>query len=364
MNVWQRLAQQPHKTIGLSPMDGHTDAPFRYIIAKHCKPDLIFTEFVNVDSIYHSRDELLTPLLYNEFERPIIAQIFGIEPKLFYLAAQIVAELGFDGIDINMGCPSKNVSSRGAGAGLIKTPTLALEIIAACKQGVSDWAKNGLSLEQSVRAIRKLDNTKAKLKQLGTNYEINHNKEIPVSVKTRIGYSANEVDAWIPTLLKANPANISLHGRTFKQLYSGHADWDAIANAAELIRQHNNKLSPDKKITIWGNGDIKDYEQAQEYARKYQLDGVLIGRAVLGDPWVMLPKTERPQSLAEKIPVILAHSKIFAEMSPNCYYAMRKHLAWYFKGFNGASDLRAQLVRTNNHEEAEKIIFSCQNLTR
>lgn len=364
MNLWQKLAQQNHTAVGLSPMDGQTDAPFRYIIAKYCKPDLMFTEFVNVDSIYHSREALITPLLYHDFERPIIAQIFGVDPKLFYLAAQIVAELGYDGIDINMGCPSKNVSSRGAGAGLIQTPELALEIVAATKQGIADWVKDSISDKQSTRALRKLQATKLMLQQLGVNLENKPRTEIPVSLKTRIGYSQNQVEEWIPTLLRANPANISLHGRTFKQLYSGKADWNAIATAASIVKEHNKKTAVELQTTFWGNGDVANYEQAQEYGKEYKLDGILIGRAVLGDPWVMLPEGSRPKSLDEKIPVILEHSKKYEEMFPNSFYAMRKHLAWYFKGFSGASALRQELVQTNSHKEVENIIFNCQNLTR
>lgn len=364
MNIWQQLAQQEHKAIGLSPMDGQTDAAFRFIISKYCKPDVIFTEFVNVDSIYHSREESLMALVYHKQEKPIIAQIFGVDPKLFYLAAQIVAELGFDGLDINMGCPSKNVSSRGAGAGLIKTPELALEIVAAAKQGIADWVESGLSEKHSKRAVNKLIKTKEILKSIGNEIIHEERNIIPVSVKTRIGYSENEIATWIPKLLESNPANISLHGRTFKQLYSGLADWQAIAEAAKIVATFNENKEAAEKITIWGNGDIKSYEQAQEYAKKCNLDGILIGRAVLGAPWIMSPEEMRPKNLKQQLPIILEHAQKFEELFPTYFYAMRKHLAWYFKGFDGASALRSQLVQTNNYQEVENIISECKNLTR
>lgn len=364
MNLWQQLKNLDHTAIGLSPMDGMTDAAFRFLIANYAKPDLIFTEFVNIDGLYFSREEVITPFIYHNCEKPIIAQIFGIDPKLFYLGAQIVAELGFDGVDINMGCPSKNVSSRGAGAGLIKTPALATEIIKATQAGINDWVNNGLSSEMSGRALKKLNGTKAVLDKLGTKYQKEKRVAIPVSVKTRLGYTTNEIETWLPVLLETNPANISLHGRTFKQLYTGQADWEAISKAQQIVEAHNAKLPIDKQTTFWGNGDVKSYEEAQEYGKKYNLNGILIGRAVLGDPWVMLPESKRPVTLTEKIPMILEHTKKHEELFPNGFHAMRKHLAWYIKGFAGASDMRQELVRSNNYNEVAEIILHSQSLTR
>lgn len=362
MNFWQTLSQNKTQIIGLSPMDGLTDAAFRYIIAKYAKLDVIFTEFINVDSMYHSKEELFQTLLYHEIERPVVAQIFGKDPELFYLSAQLIAELGFDGVDINMGCPSKNVSSRGAGAGLIKTPELALQIIAATKQGVKDWLEYGLSPKVNARMLRKLTATREKLNQLGTKTQ--QRQLIPVSIKTRIGWSENEVETWIPQLLKAEPAAISLHGRTFKQLYSGKADWETIARAAELVKIHNSDPKTKEKTLLLGNGDVQNREQAIEYAQKYGLDGILIGRACLGDPWIFLPEAKRPQTQEQKIPLILEHTRMYEQLFPKHFFAIRKHLAWYFKGFPGASELRQELVRANSYAQVEQIIFRSQSLTR
>jgi tRNA-dihydrouridine synthase len=215
-----------------------------------------------------------------------------------------------------------------------------------------------------LRALKKLNGTKLLLDKLGTKYHSGERVDIPVSVKTRLGYDQNELETWLPLLLSLQPANISLHGRTFKQHFSGNADWEQIAKAANIVAKHNSNLPLNAQTTIWGNGDVKDYEQAQEYAEKYQLDGILIGRAVLGDPWVMLPSAMRPMDLSAKIPMILDHTQMHEQLYPNGFCAMRKHLAWYFKGFPGVSEMRQELVQSNNTHEVENIISRYQLLTR
>jgi tRNA-dihydrouridine synthase len=136
-SLWKTL---PQPIIGLAPMDGVTDPAFRYIVATYGKPDVVFTEFTNVHDICSGRLKTLDSLRYSEVERPVIAQIYGKDPALFYQAAHVVCELGFDGLDINMGCPSKNVASSGSGAGLIRTPNLALELMERARKGIQDWA--------------------------------------------------------------------------------------------------------------------------------------------------------------------------------------------------------------------------------
>jgi tRNA-dihydrouridine synthase B len=347
MNIWDQLNKP---VIGLSPMDGITDAVFRYIVAKYGKPDVMFTEFENVDGIKFSREPEFKVFLYHESERPVIAQIFGKDPQLFYYAAQVIAELGFDGVDINMGCPSKNVAGRGAGAGLIRNPGLAQEIIAATKKGVTDWAAAASELlDLPVRMQRKLAATKKALDTWGTKYRGPGSRNpIAVSVKTRIGYAENEVDTWIPKLIEAEPACISIHGRTYKQMYSGKADWEAIGHAAALIRESN------INIKVLGNGDVTNREQALELANKYQLDGVLIGRASLGRPWIFTGKPE--PDLPEIVSILLDHARIQQQIFPKSFFTARKHLAWYLKGFPGAAQLRSKLVQTNSPQEVAKII--------
>ena len=225
--------------IGLAPMDGVTDAPMRFITAKYGKPDVIFTEFVSADGIKHGAKRLLRDFKFDEIERPVVAQLFGGDPEAFFEVAKLIIKMGFDGVDINMGCPARKVAGRGEGAGLIKDPDLAARIIAAVKKGVDG--------------------------------------KIPVSVKTRIGYDQAD-QGWWQFLASQDLAAVTMHGRTFKQLYQGKADWEVIARAATLIKQSG---------TIFlGNGDVESIPDAHEKIEKYGVDGVLIGRAVQGNPWV------------------------------------------------------------------------------
>lgn len=346
MNFWDQITKP---IIALSPMDGLTDAAFRYIVAKYGQPGLIFTEFENVDGIKFNKEPEFKVFLHHEIERPVIAQVFGLEPQLFYYAAQVIAELGFDGMDINMGCPSKNVAARGAGAGLIKNPDLAKKIIAAAKNGIKDWSNSSAKqLDLPVRMQRKLEATRNTLDGWGTKLPASNKRlPIPVSVKTRIGYSENEINQWIPQLIEAEPACISLHGRTYKQLYSGQADWEVIGQAAKII--HDAK----KEIKIMGNGDVSNHKQAIELAIKYKLDGILIGRACLGRPWIFSDRKE--PELPKIISILLDHAKIHQEIFPNEFITIRKHLAWYIKGFPGAAKLRSELVQVNSLQEIESI---------
>src|SRR5215510_13469668 len=216
MSFWQSLTRP---ILGLAPMDGVTDATFRHTVAMHGKPDVFFTEFTHVHDVCRGPECLLDSLIYHEAERPIIAQLYGKEPDLFYQAAHVVCELGFDGLDINMGCPSRNVASSGSGAGLIRTPDLAHEIMRAAQQGVADWA-NGQSLESAglkparIAAIERMNEGRSRAHLL-------IRRTIPLSVKTRLGYDAVIVDQWIEHLLAEQPAVISLHGRTLQQMYRG-----------------------------------------------------------------------------------------------------------------------------------------------
>ena len=377
MNFWQAL-QKP--IIGLSPMDGLTDYPFRSLVAKYSKPSVIFTEFVCVDQIKHAKSEIINEFLYDEKQRPIVAQIFGIDPELFYISAQIVCELGFDGIDINMGCPSKNVSQRGAGAGLIKNPKVAGEIIQATKKGINDWVEKGLDSKIDGRVLAKTLATKNALINLGVIFKIKRDS-IPISVKTRIGYVENEIDSWISYLISQDLACISLHGRTYKQMYKGLADWEAISHAAKLIKESSKK---DKTI-ILGNGDISSLEMAKEYSEKFGVDGSLIGRGFLGKPWLLDPESfsfspkerivntnggiqvknqindidiERNVDTSKIFAIIREHSALQQQFQAEKFFNVRKHLAWYCRGFKGASNLRQQLVLTKNLSDVEEILKS------
>jgi nifR3 family TIM-barrel protein len=356
MNFWQNIAKP---IIGLSPMDGVTDAPFRFITAKYGGPDVVFTEFVNVETAFFAPHTLIRDLTYSEIERPVVAQVYGHTPELFYQLAHVVCELGFDGLDINMGCPVKKVAAKGSGAALIRTPELARSIIQSARQGIEDWyAGQSLADLGIASEFRVMIDRANRLRDGGETAA--QRRLIPLSVKTRIGYDCIVVEEWVQTLLAENPAVISLHGRTLKQGYKGHADWAAIGRAVEIAKN--------SATLILGNGDLKDMEAAYCRVCETGVDGVLLGRAAQGNPWIFRAKDQVKRALRsaaeltmlhspsvdleERFRVLLEHSRYFEKnnMIRN-FVAMRKHLAWYCCDSPGAAELRAQMVRVNRSEE-------------
>ena len=302
-------------------MVGVTDAPFRFITDIYGKPDIIYTEFTSVKGLILGKPAIQRMLLHHKTETKTIAQFFGCEPEYFYQAALVALEKGFDGVDINMGCPDKSVFHRGAGAGLILQPKLAKEIILSVKKAVKDGKEK---------------------------FKIN--KNITVSIKTRTGYKIPQTKEWIGNLLEAEPDVICIHARTFAQKYSGLADWSQIGIAADLARK--------TKTKIFGNGDIKSRDQALERIKEYNLEGVLIGRAALGNPWVfqgVIPTTE------ERFKVLLEHCKKFVEFFPTADLSiMRKHLGWYAKDFPHAAEVRNQLMQVKSIDDVKKILSKIQ----
>lgn len=357
VTFWTAL---PRPIIGLAPMDGVTDACFRTTIARHGKPDIAFTEFTHVHDILRGPEILLQTLVYSEAERPMIAQLYGKDPELFYQAAHVVAELGFDGVDINMGCPSKNVASSGSGAGLIKTPDLAQAIMQATRRGLDDWA-DGQTLEQigvkpaRIAAVERLNGRRGSGRP-------SQRRRLPLSVKTRLGYDRVAVEWWLEYLLKESPAAISLHGRTLQQMYRGSADWDAIARAVALAKGSGTLLL--------GNGDVQSLEDLIRRVQETGVDGVLVGRSVFGAPWFFRRKEQAralaqqggvpevgmletgPATLEERFGILLEHARQFEVVcGPGQFHRMRKHLGWYCKGFPRAAALRARMFRVSSVDE-------------
>ena len=348
-SFWRRL---PQPIIGLAPMDGVTDSAFRHIVALHGKPDITFTEFTNVHDICSGRLKALDSLRYSEPERPVIAQIYGKEPSLFYQAAHVVCELGFDGLDINMGCPSKNVASSGSGAGLIRTPNLAQELIDQARKGIQDWAA-GQTLSQiglKAKALEAIGHLQSGLQTTPVR------KTIPLSVKTRIGFYRNIIEEWTACLIQGRPDVRSIHGRALSQMYRGQSDWEAIALAAAKIQPHG--------ILVLGNGDIQSLREASVRIREAGTNGVLIGRGSLGNPWIFhgiqemrtgfhagISYSAQPHTpdLEEKFRIMIEHASLFERVhGPERFVRMRKHLGWYCSAFPHAAAMRAELVRTNS----------------
>jgi len=360
MSFWQSLTRP---IIGLAPMDGVTDATFRHTVAMQGKPDVSFTEFTHVHDVCRGPEFLLDSLIYHEVERPIVAQLYGKEPDLFYQAAHAVCELGFDGLDINMGCPSRSVASSGSGAGLIRTPDVAQAIMQAARQGIADWADGqtleGVGLKSSrIAAIRRMNEQRK-------NARLLVRRTIPLSVKTRLGYDVVVVDRWIEHLLKEQPEVISLHGRTLQQMYRGEADWNAIARAAEIMHGSGTLLL--------GNGDVHSYYDIVRRVRETGVDGVLVGRAALGTPWFFRQKEEARfvlqqhllvgesepwvPSLDVRFEMLLDHARRFeAACGQGQFRRMRKHLGWYCKGFPYAASLRADMFRVSSVADLEQVV--------
>lgn len=338
-NFWNRI-KRPFT--GLAPMDGVTDAPFRRIVAKYGRPDLFITEFTSVEGICAGAIKPLNAFIFGRDEKPVVAQLFGSDPECFYKAFFVAAELGFDGIDINMGCPSRNIVSKGAGAELIKTPELAVQIIKECFRAAHDFAEGKTFLETGLP-----ETTVNYLKHCSDNKA--ERKLLPVSVKTRTGYDKHSVKDWIGLLLEQKPATITVHGRTYRQLYSGAADWDQIALAAATAKGSG--------TLIIGNGDIRSAAHARETAAAYGTDGVLIGRAALGKPWIFNLRDESPPPVEKIFSIALEHSLLHEKLLPEIpFLHMRKHLAWYCRGFAGASEIRQKLMKAENPSAVKKIL--------
>ena len=305
---------------------------------------------------------LLKDFTYAEIERPVVAQIYGKSPELFYQTAHIVGELGFDGLDINMGCPARKVAAAGCGAALIGDPQLARAIMRAARQGLQDWHEGQTLKEAGIRRSAVTAFKEANRLRAGMDAPAER-RLLPISIKTRIGYDRIVVKEWIETLLEESPAAITLHGRTLQQGYKGNADWEAIAQAAEIVKGSG--------TLMLGNGDLRDMPEVYRRIRETQVDGVLIGRAAAGNPWLFADKEQVKQalrgsgevtrqaavSLAERCNVILEHSRHYESAARNRRFdGMRKHLLWYCRDLPGAAELRAPLVRVKSAADVAAVL--------
>jgi tRNA-dihydrouridine synthase len=268
------------------------------------------------------REVLLQKLKLTEAERPIVAQIFSSKPEMIRGAVALVRELGFDGVDINMGCPDRAVMKQGAGSALIDTPDLAREIIRAAKEGAEG---------------------------------------MPVSVKTRLGVKKDELERWLPVLLAEKPAAITIHCRTAKEMSKVPARWDRIAVAVKL-RDSNYGSG----TSIIGNGDVWSLEQGRKLAEETGADGIMIGRAAIGNPFVFSGKKPMTEELLnamvehavlfEKIKMEEVSSATAADESSRDFAPIRKHLTKYCHGIRGAKELREKVLHAGNAEEVREIV--------
>lgn len=358
MSFWQQL---PHPIIAVAPMADVTDAAFRTLIAKYSAherldgtiggPDVMWTEFVTADGMVRATEEgkrkLMADLIYSEAERPIVAQLFSSNEAHMEHAARVCLELGFDGVDINMGCPDRTIEKQGCGSAMIKTPAVAAAIVAAAKRGAKSDEEGG----------------------------------IPVSVKTRLGYYTDEVETWIPAILATNPAALTVHARTRKEMSKVPARWERVARVVEI----RDSLGVDTRIL--GNGDVLSLEDAHAKITQSGADGVMIGRALFGNPWFFHPGKRLPIrltalptsgvdretiiahdttsdsftyiTLEERLLALVEHSHLFAELLPHKNFSvMKKHYKAYVNGFHGAAELRATLMEQSDPVAVEKVVHA------
>ncbi len=308
---WQKL---PKPFFVLAPMADVTDPAYRKLIAEVGKPDVTWTEFVSADGLYHTREmkkmkdeenPLVRDFLFTEAERPIVAQIFGSNPDAIAYASQLAAKLGFDGIDINMGCPDRSIEKQGAGAAMMKHPEKVAAIIAAART-------SGL----------------------------------PVSVKTRTGYNKEEMDVWLPVLLNEKLSALTVHLRTRKEMSLVPAHWELARRVMEL----RNLYSPE--TLVLGNGDIKTLTEAREKIEESGLDGIMLGRAIFGNPWLFTDRTHADIPPREKLEMLGRLAENFSEMRPSkSFHLLKKHFKAFVNGWPGAAELRGGLMEANNQVE-------------
>jgi len=313
MNFWKQLKKP---IFLLAPMADVTDMAFRQIIVECGRPDVFYTEFVSAAGLCSEkgRPKLLPHLKFKENERPIVAQIFGSVPKHFYECAKLIVELGFDGIDINMGCPASKIRKQDSGAGLILNPELAQEIIKETKRGLTQVLQGA--------------------------------PVIPVSVKTRIGYNSIITEEWILKLIDAKPDAIIVHGRTTKEASKTPVHWDEIDKAGKLCREAG--------IVVIGNGDVMSRAEGVEKAKQYNLDGIMVGRGVFHNPWFFNPNVDPiKKTPQERIVLLKKHIENFNELwgAEKNFNVMKRFIKIYINDFEGAKDFRNELMKTNSASE-------------
>ncbi|NKE83533.1 tRNA-dihydrouridine synthase [Staphylococcus arlettae] len=295
-------------------MEDVTDIVFRHVVSEAARPDVFFTEFTNTESFCHPEGihSVRGRLTFSEDEQPMVAHIWGDKPEHFREMSIGMAEMGFKGIDLNMGCPVANVASKGKGSGLILRPETAAEIIQASKAG-----------------------------------------GLPVSVKTRLGYyDIDEWKDWLKHVFEQDIANLSIHLRTRKEMSKVDAHWELIA----AIKQMRDDIAPDTLLTI--NGDIPDRKTGLELAEKYGIDGVMIGRGIFHNPYAF-EKEPREHTSKELLGLLRLHLSLFDKYSKEesrLFKPLRRFFKIYVRGIRGASELRHQLMQTNTTDEARALL--------
>jgi nifR3 family TIM-barrel protein len=299
----------------LAPMADVTDAAFRRMFAKYGKPAVTWTEFVSADGLcLGGRHILIRDLEFTEAERPIVAQLFTSNPEHMYEAVKLCRELGFDGVDLNMGCPDKSIEKQGSGAAHIK-----------------DFAQTKAVYEAALRAA----------------------SGMPITIKTRIGYNRVEANTWIRNLLSFNLPALTVHLRTRKELSLVDAHWDLMPSIVEMAKE----VAPETLII--GNGDIKSLTDGNARVTLAACDGGMIGRGVFGNPFAFNPDVDFASfTLPKRFEILLEHTRLFEELLGDIksFAIMKKHYKAYINNFDGAKELRTELMDAKNSAEIELLL--------
>jgi len=311
-NFWRDLSRP---FFVLAPMEDVTDVVFRHVVSQAARPDVFFTEFTNTESYCHAegKQSVRGRLTFTEDEQPIVAHIWGDKPEYFREMSMGMAEMGFRGVDINMGCPVPNVATKGKGSGLIQRPEVATELIQAAKAG-----------------------------------------GLPVSVKTRLGYT-NIVEwrDWLTHLLEQNIANLSIHLRTKKEMSKVDAHWELIPE----IKKLRDRVAPETLLTI--NGDIPDRQTGLRLVQQYGIDGVMIGRGIFKNPFAFeeVPKDHSSKELLDLLRLHLDfYDNYSRETVPHPFKTLHRFFKIYVKGFQGAGELRNQLMNTDSTDKVRALL--------
>ncbi len=308
---WSEL---PRPFFILAPMEAVTDVVFRTVIDKAAAPDVWFTEFTNATGWVAAGDKAIgSRLIKEDDEYPIIAQLWGSIPEAMAKLSKHCAELGYHGIDLNMGCPDASAVKSGGGAGMIKTPELAAEMIAAAK-------KSGL----------------------------------PVSVKTRLGFSRlDEWKDWLTFILKHDVVNLTIHLRTKREMSKVEAHHELIPEIIAL----RDEIAPQTTLTV--NGDIRDYAHGMElYNKNPGLDGIMIGRGIFHNPYAFSkddPTPTKHDLLGLLLLQLDLHDK-YQDKVPRKFDPLKRFFKIYVREFNGAAELRDTLMQTKNTIQVRKLI--------
>ncbi len=328
-NFWKDL---PKPFTVLAPLDGVTDVVFRQIVTEIGKPDVLFTEFTMTDGLVSKgKEKVAERLILTEEQKPVVAQIWGTIPEHFYEVAKDLQTRGFAGIDINMGCPVREVTNRGACSGLIRTPKLAAEIIQATIEGAGD---------------------------------------LPVSVKTRIGFEKETIEEWISFLLQQNISVLTLHLRTVKELSQVPAHWEKM----EQIMKLRDQLAPETLIV--GNGDITSRDEINQKFKQYGCDGFMIGRGIFSNPWLFNDKIDlRTITIEQRISLFLHHIALFEKQwsldgkeditvnekkvgwhGTKHFALLKKFAKTYIQNFPEAANFREKLMEATSLNELKQTL--------